>query len=186
MLKYIAIAALAALPGQAFAQDATGIYTEIFAGSRLAGQVTVAIPATYDTTAGWAMGGAIGLTTPVPGLSFELEVLKTAAQTTLGNNYDTISVMANAEYGLALNETFEAYGSLGLGAVHVHDYYPPNSFEAWGAGYQVSVGGRAHISEQVAVFAEYKYVNTFEDVSLGNTGTRVPTHNLLAGLRFSF
>lgn len=167
------------------------LYVELYGGAHFLG--TSDYDGTqYDMDPGYAIGGAIGLLTPVPGLAFEIDVMATGSEYSEfdGEFLDTFSVMASAEYSLALNEMFEVYGALGLGAVNVHYHQDgnPSESDGWGAGYQVAVGARAHVTEDVSLFSELKYQNTFAPVELfdGTQDAQMPTLSALVGLRLSF
>jgi opacity protein-like surface antigen len=172
--------------------DWGSLYVEIYGGAHFLGTSDYT-GTQYDMDPGYAIGGAIGLMTPVPGLAFEIDVMATGSEYSdyPGEFVDTFSVMANAEYGVALNEMFEVYGALGLGAVNLHyhqDGNPLNDSNGWGAGYQVAVGARAHVTEDVSVFSELKYQNTFAPVELfdGSDDAQIPTLSAWVGLRLSF
>ena len=65
------------------------------------------------------------------------------------------------------------------------DYFYLITAVGWAPAYQLSAGLRASVTENVAVFGEYKFQNTFGYVDTGTYSYSMPTHSLLAGLRFS-
>lgn len=174
---------------QAATTGISGFYFEVYGGATLEGNSTYD-GTDYDMDAAAAFGASFGMMSPVPGLAFELDVMKS------GGNYDgsdygieNYSVMVDAEYSVPLNDMFEVYGSAGVGFVYgvydaadYDDYYSGTGF-----GYQVAVGARAHVTDGISVFSELKYQNTFSAIDDGQGGEfQYPTLNALVGVRFAF
>lgn len=168
----------------------SGFYFEIYGGATLEGSSSYGTT-DYDMDAGAAYGASFGMMSPVPGLAFELDVMKS------GGNYDgddvydiqNLSVMVDAEYSVPLNDMFEVYGAAGVGFIYgvyaqeVYDDY----YSGTGLGYQLAVGARAHVTDGVSVFGELKYQNTFSAIDDGQGSEfQYPTLNALVGVRFAF
>lgn len=197
-----AIALLAATPafaadlivdeaaGSPAAPDFGGFYAEVYGGVVLPGIATWNGD-DYDLNLGPALGASVGMRTPVLGLSVGLDVMWTSAEyTDYSNEFQhSLSGMVEAEYAVPLNDTFELYGAAGLGFVDiVYEDTLGDKLSDTGAGYQVAIGARANLLENVALFAEFKHQDTFGTVDLVDITTNavsVPTNNLLVGLRFA-
>lgn len=193
-LKVFVAVALMALPGSVVANDWGRFYGEIYGGGHIPGTSTFTDIDTsqysYDMDAGGSFGASMGILTPVPGLAFELDIMKVistyADSAALEAYLDTLSVMVNVEYGAPVGDMFELYGAVGVGGIEV-DYENNTPFQAdgWGWGYQLALGARANVSESVAISAEYKHQATAGDINTGVYGYGIATNNFLVGLRLS-
>lgn len=204
MLRVVAVLA-ALLPGAALAEDWGGVYAEVYGGVRLGGTSTFFAQGdseTYVVDGSGAFGAALGIGAPLAGLSFELDVMRTGEALFDESGccaLSSFSVMVNAEYAVPIDDTFELYGALGLGAVNIAVLQDPSAVslgrleqtaDGWGAGYQAAVGARINVTDSIAVFGEVKHQNTFAPVSFDLDGysydVAAPTNSLLVGARFSF
>lgn len=195
ILTTAAVALLAATP--AFAADPIGsnaapafggFYAEVYGGVVLPG-ISTWPGDDYDMNVGPAFGASLGIGTPIPGLSVGLDVMWTSAEYTEYDNefQRSLSGMVEVEYAVPLNDTFELYGAAGLGFVDVtYEQIGGEKLSDTGAGYQVAIGARANVLENVALFAEFKHQDTFGAADLGTYEVSTPTNNLLVGLRFAF
>jgi len=184
MLKTIVVAAAVLLPSAALAEDWGKFYAEVYGGATL-GTDTTYNGSAYGMDPTWAAGAAFGVDMG-NGFSLGIDVMKTgdADYQTAPATLSTFSVMAEGEYALALNDTFAVYGSLGLGAINVA---VNGDDDAWGAGYSAAVGVRANVTENMALFGEFKHQDTFDTVELfGNDDVGAPTNTALVGVRLSF
>lgn len=178
--------------GSPAAPDFGGFYAEVYGGVVLPGIATWNGD-DYDLKLGPALGASVGMRTPVPGLSVGLDVMWTSAEyaeAVYSNQFQhSFSGMVEAEYAVPLNDTFELYGAAGLGFVDIiYEDANGDKLSDTGAGYQVAIGARANLLENVALFAEFKHQDTFGTVDLVDISTdavSVPTNNLLVGLRFA-
>ena len=171
------------------AADQGSFYLEIYGGGHFAGESTFG-PSTYDMDAGPSFGAAAGMLSPVAGLAFELDAMWTSSAYSdfPGYTNQTVSLMVNADYTIALNDAFDVYGAVGLGGVQI-TWTPPGGTgsSGWGAGYQLAAGARAHVTDNVALFGELKYQDTFGLVGIDNGGDlQRPMLSALSGLRFEF
>jgi opacity protein-like surface antigen len=185
MLKIIVAAAAILLPGAALAEDWGKFYAEVYGGAKLGTDTTYnGLDYAMDPT--WAAGAAFGVDMG-NGFSLGVDIMKTGDQQyqTDPATLTTFSVMAEGEYALALNDTFAVYGSLGLGAVNVA-IDGGGVQDAWGAGYSAAVGVRANVTEDLALFGEFKHQDTFDSVELFGVPVEAPTNTALVGLRLSF
>lgn len=187
MLKIIVTAAAILLPSAALAEDWGKFYAEVYGGAAIGTDSTYS-GTSYEMDATWAAGAAFGVDMG-NGFSLGLDVMKTGDANYSGydSSLSTLSVMAEGEYALALNDTFAVYGSLGLGAINVAFTDGGSNDDAWGAGYSAAVGVRANVTENMALFGELKHQDTFSPVELfGNDEVSAPTNTALVGLRLSF
>jgi opacity protein-like surface antigen len=166
----------------------SGFYFEIYGGATLEG-ISTFDGSDYDMDTGAAFGAAFGLMTPVPGLAVELDVMKSVGNYS-GSDYgvENYSLMINGEYSVPVNDMFEVYGAVGVGviktvydSVDYDDYY-----SGTGAGYQVAIGARAHITDGMSLFGELKYQNSFSEIDANGFDIQYPTLNALVGVRFAF
>lgn len=185
MLKIIVATAAILLPTAALAEDWGKFYAEVYGGA------TLGTDTEYDGTAyamdpTWAAGAAFGVEVG-NGFSLGIDMMKSgdAQYQTEDATLSTFSVMAEGEYALALNDTFAVYGSLGLGAINVA-IDGGSAEDAWGAGYSAAVGVRANVTENMALFGEFKHQNTFDTVELFGDDVHAPTSTALVGVRLSF
>ncbi len=169
---------------QAASTGVSGFYFEIYGGATLEGSSTYN-GTDYDMDAAAAFGASFGLMTPVPGLAVELDVMKS------GGNYSTedygvenYSLMINGEYSVPVNDMFEVYGAVGVGVINT--VYYSDDYSGVGAGYQVAIGARAHVTDGVSLFGELKYQNSFSEIDANGYDIQYPTLNALVGVRFAF
>ena len=168
----------------------SGFYFQVYGGATLEGSSNYGGGSDDDMDLGAAFGASFGMMSPVPGLAFELDLMKS------GGNYDgydygieNYSVMVDAEYSVPLNDMFEVYGAAGVGIIYgvydeadYDDYYSGSGF-----GYQVAIGARAHVTDGMSLFGELKYQNTFSAIDDGQGSEfQYPTLNALVGVRFAF
>lgn len=147
----------------------------------------------YDYTPGWALGGAIGIGTGIAGLSVEADVFHTHREYDGSGTYpvDTTSLMANLKYTLSLNDVFDVYAGAGVGGIHLNyvNGDPADVYSGWGLGYQVMVGASANVADNVAIFGELRYQNTFSpvtvDIDSDYYSLEVPTTAVLVGIKLS-
>jgi opacity protein-like surface antigen len=167
----------------------SGFYFEIYGGATLEGNSTYN-GSDYDMDAAAAFGASFGMMTPVPGLAVELDVMKSGGNYSGSYDYgvENYSLMINGEYSVPVNDMFEVYGAVGVGviktvydSVDYDDYY-----SGTGAGYQVAIGARAHITDGMSLFGELKYQNSFSEIDANGIDIQYPTLNALVGVRFAF
>jgi len=185
MLKIIVATAAILLPSAALAEDWGKFYAEVYGGAKFGTDTTYnGLDYAMDPT--YAAGAAFGIDMG-NGFSLGVDLMKTgdAQYQTDPATLTTFSVMAEGEYALALNDTFAVYGSLGLGAINVA-IDGATSDNAWGAGYSAAVGVRANVTDNMALFGEFKHQDTFDTVELFGDDVGAPTNTALVGLRLSF
>jgi opacity protein-like surface antigen len=223
MLRALTTLALLALPGTALAADLvsdppTGTRTNMLAdpgwGFYVQGYGGVVTQTTatfietfsdgfpesfFDTLShGPAFGASIGVTTPIDGLSVGLDLMHTHADITdfspdFPATIDTLSVMGTVEGAYHLTPQFDLYASGGLGAMAVHYADPTVAVDGMAPAYQVAVGLRAKVTDNLSLFTEFKHQDVFTGANVGDpfdedsTVTIAKANNaVLAGLRFSF
>lgn len=167
----------------------SGVYVEVYGGGHFPGTSTYFdIHDEYSMLAGPTLGVSAGILTPVPGLSAGLDVMWTSSEYDyLGEYLHTLSLMAELEYALPVGDAFEVYAAAGLGVVNItFEDGPGDTWSGSGAGYQVAVGARVEVVENVSLFAEYKHQDTFGYVDVEGDDVSWPTDNVLVGLRFAF
>ena len=185
MLKIIVATAAILIPGAALAEDWGKFYAEVYGGAAL-GTDTQYNGVDYAMDPTWAAGAAFGVDMG-NGFSLGVDIMKTgdAEYQSESATLTTFSVMAEGEYALALNDTFAVYGSLGLGAINVA-VSSGTTEDAWGAGYSAAVGVRAEITENMALFGEFRHQDAFDTVYLFGDEVGAPTNTALVGVRLSF
>lgn len=197
MIRFIAIAAIIMMPIPVLAQDMSGPdgpnrdagYVKIFGGGLLSNPI-VFNGTSNDFDAGAALGMSIGLATPIDGLSFEIDLLKTRTEHSADNaqNVTRTSLMIDAVYNAALTDALSAYGLVGVGILNYH-LFTPNDGQDDGMGfaYQLGVGVETSVTEKASVFAELRYQDTFADMDTTLFETvSAPSTVLLGGLRYKF
>ena len=223
MLRALTTIALLALPGTALAADLVsdpptdartnmradptwGVYVQGYGG--VVTQTTATFVETFfdgfhesffDTLShGPTFGASIGVTTPVDGLSVGIDVMHTHADFTdfspdFPASLDTLSVMGTVEGAYHLTPQFDLYASGGLGAMAVHYSDPDVATDGVTPAYQVAVGLRAKVTDNLSVFTELKHQDMIIPANIGDpfdddaTLTVAKANNaLLAGVRFSF
>ena len=150
----------------------------------------------FDTLgAGPAFGVSVGVTTPIDGLSVGLDVMHTHADFTdrTAASLDTLSIMGTVEGAYHLTPQFDLYATGGLGAMAVQYSDPFITTDGWAPAYQVAVGLRANVTDNLSLFTEFKHQDMIVPANVGDpffdgTSTTVAKGNnaILAGLRFSF
>ncbi|MDR3476096.1 MAG: outer membrane beta-barrel protein [Devosia sp.] len=189
-MRKLLVLVLAAIGTPALAQDMSlptinNFYLQGAAGLRIPDNLR------YDGTAedlgiGTTLGASFGVDTSIPGVSFDLDYLRSSANYTgLGTSLDSQSLMVDGQYTLDLNMGIKPYAALGLGGVNV-TYKSADSGNA--LGYQVKLGAAGPITDQLSWFGEYRYQQAFGDVSVGSPAYPVEyaSHSLLGGLKISF
>lgn len=192
MRKLLFLVALAGIGTgtPALAQDLSlptvnNFFVQGFAGLRIPDNLR------YDNTAedlgiGTSLGASIGIDTSIPGVSFDLDYLKSSATYTgLGTVLDSQSLMVDGQYALDLNMGIKPYAALGLGGVNV-TYKSADSGNA--LGYQIKLGATGPINDQLSWFGEYRYQQAFGDVNVGTPAYPVEyaSHSILGGIKISF
>jgi opacity protein-like surface antigen len=188
MLKALLAAAVILAPLPALAFDGWGsFYAEVYGGAQLGNESSYLDTDTFPMNTGGVLGGAVGVELPVPGLSFEVDLMGTSTEYADYPDYfiHTLSLMGVVEYAVPLNEMFEVYGAVGLGGIQLVYDAPTFTEVGWGAGYQAAIGARAGLTENVAVFAEAKFQDSFQEIETTNYAYGMPTFGLLAGVRVS-
>lgn len=149
-------------------------------------------------SAGPAFGASIGLTTPIDGLSVGLDVMHTHADfadfdSDFPASLDTLSVMGTVEGAYHLTPQFDLYASGGLGAMMVHFSDPEATADGIAPAYQVAVGVRAKVTDNVSLFTEIKHQDMILPADIGDPFSDDETlsvakgnNAVLAGLRFNF
>jgi len=193
MFKSALAAILIALPGVAMAEEWTDVYVKVYGGGT-AEDAKFAGFGTWDVQEGHLFGAALGVATPVPGLSIELDLSHSSANYA-GDTNALVATLAtaNAVYSLPVTGNFGLYGGLGLGYAHViDDCLSDDQYDAsgYGAAAQVFVGGEVSLVEAVSVFGEFRYQSALDRVSAtsegeGTFGVDYARSALLVGLKVS-
>lgn len=172
----------------------SGIYFQLLGG------VVQDLPVTYfqdgqdvdhdDTDIGYSIAATAGVVV-VDGLSIEADLLYSSRDYAHDdvNTYSTLSLMANAKYTVALNDTFSVYGGVGLGYVWGKEDWSSDSADYGSFGFQVIAGVGAKLTDNITAVAEYRFQDTFDKSNYkgsGDYGLSIPVSTVLAGLKFSF
>lgn len=190
MKKILAlIVGVALFPSAVWAQ---GWSVDIFGGGSSGGNL-VWDGTDYLTNPGQTYGIGISHAGLLPSgveLGFELSHNKQEYTGYEPNYISGTAALGTARYTFVNTGGFEMYGGAGLGAVHVT--YDAGSYanSATVAGGQIMLGGRYAISDSMKIFAEARYLDTFQDAMVALSGaTATAAFNatsIVAGLRVSF
>jgi opacity protein-like surface antigen len=149
---------------------------------------------------GPAFGASIGVTTPIDGLSVGIDVMHTHSDFTVepGGTLDTLSIMGTLEGAYHLSPQFDIYVSGGLGAMQFHyrnTVEDEDATSGFAPAYQVAVGARANLTENLSIFVEAKHQDIIsgtdiaaigEETATNSTITQRATNAILVGARFGF
>jgi opacity protein-like surface antigen len=188
MLKKLMLAALFLAPGPVLAQGMPMIdnfFIQGYGGLR-AGDNLNLNGTPRDLNFGTAFGLSVGAGAGIPGLTFDIDYMRTSANyTALGTALDSQSLMLDGVWNYNISNGFTVYGGAGIGLVGV-TYAAADSGHAF--GYQLKAGVSAAITDQISWFAEYKYQQAIGDVSVGMPAYPVEyaSHSILGGLKLSF
>lgn len=102
-----------------------------------------------------------------------------------------MSVMANLVYTVPAGWVIDPYVGVGLGMTEVRydggTQFSLSSGEAWTEGYQVMLGARHPLTDRVSLFAEYRYTDIFDDVTIENVDfIDINSNSLSLGARVHF
>jgi opacity protein-like surface antigen len=223
MLRALTTIALLALPGTALAADlagdpptdartnmladpAWGVYVQGYGG--VVTQTTATFVETFsgggesffDTLShGPVFGASIGVTTPIDGLSVGLDVMHTHSEFTdfdsdfTPASLDTLSIMGTVEGAYHLTPQFDLYASGGLGAMRIAYADPFEAGDGWTPAYQVAVGLRAKVTDNLSLFTEFKHQDVIAPATVGDlfdndssVGIAKANNAVVAGLRFNY
>ena len=139
---------------------------------------------------GTVVGAAIFYNVLIEGVSLGLDIMRTSAELTEfpGDFAQTTSAMAVARYSVPVSPDVAIYGTAGLGFVRNGlDEEGRREFDEVGGG-QLAAGARYGINDAVTAFAEVKYLTTFEDALLVDTGVDLAhkSTSILIGASFGF
>lgn len=193
MFRSVLLALLVALPGAATAGEWTSFYVKAYGGTT-AEDAQFAGVGLWDLEKGHFLGAAIGVATPVPGLSLELDLTHSRANYAGDTNaLEATLAMANIVYSLPVNDSFSVYGGLGLGYAHVlDDCIEQEIYDASGsaAAAQLFAGAEVKLVEAVSFFGELRYQSAIGRVDAtsegeGTFGVDYARTAILAGIKIS-
>lgn len=171
MLKstLLALFVAAALPGAAMAGEWTDLYFKFYGGGTAEDEQFAGVQK-WDLLNGHFLGASVGLSTPIEGLSVELDVSHSRAYY-IGkqNALEATLAMANVVYSLPVGEQFSVYGGAGLGFGYVlddcivSDVYDSDGYTAAG---QVFAGAEMKLFDHVSLFGEARYQSALDRVTV--------------------
>ena len=186
-----ALGAVALMTGTASAQN---LNLDVFAGQTLPAKL-VFVGVHASTNPGQSYGIGISRSdvfTPNLELGFELSQTRMEYAGFEPISISGLAAMATARYNFVNTGAFEAYAGLGLGAVNVTftsvPPYTPYTNSAVLPGGQVMLGARYAVSDQMKMFAEARYLDTFQDaadIAFGTPAT-FNASSIVLGIRTSF
>lgn len=177
----------------AFVPDAaitSGFYAQVLGGIALPGVQDWTedggdFAESWDLDAGYAISAALGVNL-VEGLSAEFDVLHShRAFTDFDDTSSLTSLMGNLKYTVDVSDTVALYGAVGLG--YVWEDFSGDDFG--GFGYQLIAGAELEVADNISLVGEYRFQNTFapmENVDDSTWTHQLPTHHVLAGIKFGF
>jgi opacity protein-like surface antigen len=192
------------VPAEVAAPEASSIngYVQLMGGWTMPNSLSLSaegVGESIDFDAGWALGGTLGVETPIDGVSVEVDVLRTWADAAVegegAGSLISTSLMANAVYSIDLNDMFSLYGGAGLGiiALELDADEVSTGISGSGAGYQVFAGIQAAVADNVALTLEGRYQSSIDDIEMTVEGpgpdsidAEFNRTSILAGVLFSF
>lgn len=145
----------------------------------------------YTIDPGWAIGGTIGVETPIDGVSIEGDIFHTYREYNDYPTYNlsTTSLMANLKYTAHLSSTFDVYMGAGLGGIMLSYDDDGDIYEGWGLGYQAMVGASMNVTDNVSIFGELRYQNSFSPIPVSGPyddyQLQAPVAAALVGIKLS-
>lgn len=190
MSKMLSVAAamLVLAPSAASAMDWGSFYAEVYGGWQLPGTSDYYnSPTYYDMDAGTTAGISFGVAA-TDNVDVGVDFMSTGA-TYVGQTYtlSSLSAMGTVEVSMPVADMFEIYGGAGAGIIRLaFDDGPADHREGYGFGFQASAGARAHVTDNLSLFTEVKYQDSFGRIQLsdGELAHQATTH-VLVGLRVS-
>jgi opacity protein-like surface antigen len=161
-----------------------GVYIQAYGGLRVPDNLMFDGTG-YDLGIGTSLGASVGVDTSIPGLSAELDYLKSSASYSgMGTTLDSQSLMVDGVYGLPIPLVgLKPYVGAGLGAVNV-TYKSGDS--GTGLGYQLKAGVQGSITDQLSWFGEYRYQQAASQINVGPDTVEYANHSIVGGLKLSF
>ncbi len=119
---------------------------------------------------GTAFGVALGMETPVDGVSVEIDALRSGATYAGFPNYlNATTVMGNVDYSAILNDSLSFYGGLGAGVVRLNydngDNISPDS-NGNGLGWQAFAGAELAVADHLSLTLEVRHQQAFETIEV--------------------
>jgi opacity protein-like surface antigen len=139
---------------------------------------------------GFNVGARVGTTLDrwnLPNLSVEADGLfnQSSYSGTANARLQSSSYMGDLIYHLPLDDSFQAYGGAGLGAVNTNvDNGVGNHGGSTVLGWQALGGVEYRASEQASLFAEYRYQNAHDVNAGGLTRIGNTSNNLSFGVKW--
>jgi opacity protein-like surface antigen len=164
----------------------------------------------HQLTSGSEFGVSAGVITPIDGLSVGVDVMHTHQDLQSfdedfggfsdGSTLDSTSVFATVEGAYHLTPQFDLYATGGLGATSYHAQFGSVFDEetltdgdtGWTPAYEVAVGLRAKVTDNLSLFTELKHSDVFATAAFApnteeGTESIATGHNAVtAGVRFEF
>lgn len=166
----------------------------------------------HQLTSGNEFGVSAGVITPIDGVSVGVDLMHTHQDVQAfdegfdafsdGSFLDSTSVFATVEGAYHLTPQFDLYATGGLGATMYHAHFGSiidnetftDGDTAFAPAYEVAVGLRAKVTDNLSIFTEVKHSDVFTTAAFSPvTGEGTSTESLStghtavnAGVRFSF
>lgn len=149
--------------------------------------------ASFDS--GFAVGGAFGYKTGMGRIEAEigyksadadkLSVGGFSVQATDGEKFTILSVMANGYIDIDASPAVKPYlmGGIGMATITMEDNFSDEDDTV--LAYQVGLGVGFALNDKMTLDLGYRYMGT-SDPDFNGTEATYASHNVLAGLRFSF
>ena len=163
----------------------------------------------HQLASGAEFGVSAGVTTPLDGVSVGIDVMHTHQTVQAfdedfdefsdGSTLDSTSVFGTIEGAYHLNPQFDLYATGGLGVTMYHAHFVSDFDEetftdgdtAFAPAYEVAVGLRAKLTDNLSIFTEVKHSDVFVTADLPEVDGTIESistgHNAVnAGIRFNF
>lgn len=162
------------------------LYLEVFGGTTSAPNLSYG-STDYNMDTGYNVGGAIGTALNE---RFDVEFEAFYAETDY-KSYDeqlsNLSLMFNVYYNQPLIGSLVGFVGAGFGPTHVKFAEDGQSNADWTFAYQLIAGVRYPVTENIDIFAEYRFSDLTDDAELfGDTDVEFTSNNVSIGARYKF
>jgi opacity protein-like surface antigen len=186
------VAAFASAPGVQADSGASQYHVTLLAGaSDKASLNWDSLSYSMDSGRSYALGISRNLNS-MPNLELGVELAHTKAEYSCcaPNSLSGTSLLARAQYNVAVSNAVDLYGALGLGAVNVTYKNTGYTNHDTVAGGLLALGASAKVAPSVRLVTELRYVGAFTNAKVAGPGATARAEyrntNLNIGVRFSF
>lgn len=185
MRRFATVAFLAVLAGTAQAEDWT---FDVFLGGAAQGPLSFG---TLSRDLDTGPIGGIAINRNAGRLPFEIGIELSHSENAFSDVADetqsATSLMATGRYSLLERGRIDSYAGLGLGLVQVGNDDGTGTATDETVGGQFMLGARYSFpSSTYEAFVEYRYLDTFDDASIGGANVEYNRQDVIMGIRLGF